>query len=102
MGRKSRAKLERRGQGAPQPDRPRSGRRRWWRWTAGGGALLLIAGGFGAWQQWNGGRLASPLAATTPQPAPRFNLMSADGSVIRLDDYVGKQEVVLIFYMGAG
>jgi cytochrome c-type biogenesis protein len=64
--------------------------------------LLLIAGGLGAWQPWNGGRLAFPFAAATPQPAPRFNLMSASGSVIRLDDYVGKQEVVLIFYMGAG
>ncbi|MGH7325616.1 MAG: hypothetical protein ACREJ9_13370 [Candidatus Rokuibacteriota bacterium] len=103
MGQKSRAKLERRGRGAPEPARPRSGWKQWSRWVVGGvGAVLLVAGGLGAWQQWNGGRLAFPFAAATPQPAPRFNLMAASGPVITLDDYVGKQEVVLIFYMGAG
>jgi cytochrome oxidase Cu insertion factor (SCO1/SenC/PrrC family) len=67
--------------------------RRRWRWI-GIAALLLVAGGAGAWQ-WNERRAA-------PAPAPRFNLMASNGNVVTLDDFLGKQEVVLIFYMGAG
>jgi hypothetical protein len=65
------------------------------RWLAAGiAALLLTAGGVGAWQ-WRAARAA-------PEPAPRFNLMGSSGRTYTLDDFVGKQEVVLIFYMGAG
>lgn len=94
MGRKSRAKLEKRGKGGPGQPQGWSRRRRR-RWIAiGVTALLLAGGGVGAWQ-WNGAR-------ATSQSAPRFNLMGSTGKVYTLEDFVGKQEVVLVFYMGAG
>jgi len=90
MGREARARAK-----------GRSGHRRGWfmpqrsRWLAAGiAALLLMAAGFGAWQ-WSAARAA-------PEPAPRFNLMGSTGKVYTLDDFAGKQEVVLIFYMGKG
>ena len=91
MGRKARNKREQREKGAPEP-RPsmRRGRRKWVVGTLL--ALLVVGGGVGAWL-WNGAR------ATPPEPAPRFNLLASTGKVITLDDYLGKQEVVLIFYM---
>lgn len=89
MGRVSRARLEKKNRGGP--GRPRNWfMRRRWRWI-GIAALVLVAGGAGAWQ-WNERRAA---------PAPRFNLMASTGKVVTLDDFLGKQEVVLIFYMGA-
>jgi hypothetical protein len=70
-------------------------RRRRRRWIAVGIAtLVLAAGALGAWQ-WKAARAA-------PEPAPRFNLMGSTGKVYTLDDFLGKQEVVLIFYMGTG
>jgi hypothetical protein len=54
--------------------------------------ILLLLGGVGAWL-WNGAR------AMPPEAAPRFNLLASTGKVITLDDYRGKQEVVLIFYI---
>ena len=57
-------------------------------------ALLIGGGSFGAWK-WN-------RAQAAPEPAPRFNLLASTGRVITLDDYLGKQEVVLVFFMGAG
>jgi hypothetical protein len=69
-------------------------RRKRWMVAAVLGALV-VGGGVGAWQ------LTGALTAA-PQPAPRFNLMASTGRVITLDDFLGKQEVVLIFYMGAG
>ena len=84
MGQVSKARREKKN---------RSSRRRR-RWIAVGiAALLLVAGGAGAWQ-WNERRAA-------PEPAPRFNLMASTGKVVKLEDFLGKQEVVLIFYMGA-
>lgn len=53
-----------------------------------------MGGGIGAWL-WKEPR-------ATPEPAPRFNLLASNGKVITLDDYLGKQEVVLLFYMAAG
>ncbi len=95
MGRKAREKLERRMRGAPEP-RPAMGRRRRRRWILVGLlAVLIMGGGVGVWQ-WNGAR------TTPPEPAPRFHLLASTGRVITLDDFLGKQEVVLIFYMGAG
>lgn len=94
MGRKARNKREQREKGGPEP-RPsvRRGRRKWIVGTVL--ALLVAGGGVGAWL-WNGAR-ATPL-----EPAPRFNLLASTGKVITLEDYLGKQEVVLFFYMAAG
>lgn len=93
MGRNARARAERRGKsGAGQPRGWFTRRRR--RLTAVGiAAVLLLGGGVGAWQ-WSAARAAL-------EAAPRFNLMASTGTVYRLDDFAGKQEVVLIFYMGA-
>jgi hypothetical protein len=84
-------KDEQREKGKPGPRLTR--RRR--KWIVGTLVVLLLAGvGIGAWL-WNGARAA-------PEHAPRFNLLASTGRVISLDDYVGKQEVVLLFYMAAG
>jgi hypothetical protein len=68
-------------------------RRRWRLISASVAVLLLVGGGVGAWR-WNAARAA-------PEPAPRFNLWGSSGRTYTLDDFAGKQEVVLIFYMGA-
>ena len=92
MGRKARRKIERRENGG-LTSRPSIRWRR--KWIVGVPlVLLLVGGGFGAWL-WNGAR-------ATPEAAPRFNLLASTGRVITLDDFLGKQEVVLLFYMGAG
>lgn len=57
-------------------------------------ALLAVAGGTGAWL-WGG-------AGASPPPAPKFNLLASVGRVITLEEFLGKQPVVLVFYMGAG
>ena len=91
MGRKARMKLERRDRG-DSAGRPKRRRRRW---TVGIVlALLLVGGGIGTWL-WNGARAA-------PEPAPKFNLLASTGRVITIEDFLGKQDLVLIFYMGAG
>lgn len=91
MGRKAKKQLEQRGKGWPGP---RPGMRRRTKRIVGSLVALLVIGGVGTWL-WNGAR-------ATPEPAPRFNLLASTGRVITLDDYVGKQEVVLLFYMSAG
>lgn len=93
MGRRSKARAEKNGTAGVRNWFMRRRRRRR-RWLAAGIVALLLVAGVGAWQ-WNGARAA-------PEPAPRFNLMGSTGSAYRLDDFLGKQEVVLIFYMGAG
>lgn len=92
MGRKAKMKRDRHGNGGPAG----GPRRRQWprRWMVGVAVVLLAAGGAGAWF-WSG-------ADAVPEPAPRFNLMASTGEAITLDAFLGKQEVVLIFYMGAG
>ena len=57
-------------------------------------ALLAAGGGLGGWL-WTGARAA-------PEPAPKFNLLASTSRVVTIEDFLGKQEVVLIFYMGAG
>lgn len=91
MGRKARRKLEQRDKAGPKP-RPSTRLTKWVMATLL--ALLILVGGIGAWL-WNGAR-------ATPEPAPRFNLLASTGRVISLDEFLGKQEVVLIFYMNAG
>jgi len=56
--------------------------------------LLLAIGGVAAWQ-WRGTLWAY-------KTAPSFTLQASNGRLISLGDYRGKQEVVIIFYMGAG
>lgn len=95
MGKKARLRAERRANERLHAPR---GPGRWLRrrtWLVGLLVVLLVIGGVGAWQ-WNSARTA------TLEPAPRFNLMASNGKVLTLDDFVGRQEVVLIFYMGAG
>ncbi len=55
-------------------------------------ALLLVAG-VGA-LLWNGAR-------GTAEAAPRFALPASTGRMIALEEYLGKQEVVLLFDMAA-
>jgi hypothetical protein len=57
-------------------------------------AVLVVGGGIGTWLL-NGARAA-------PEPAPKFNLFASTGRVVTIEDFLGKQELVLIFYMGAG
>lgn len=96
MGRRSRARVEKRGKSEPgQSWASFMPRRRWRRrWIGAGIAALVLVAGLGAWQ-WNA-------AGAAQEPAPRFNLVGSTGQAYRLDDFLGKQEVVLIFYMGAG
>ena len=92
MGRKVREKLTQREKGWPELRRPMRGRAKWIVGVLL--TLLVVGGGVGVWQ-WNGAR-------ATPEAAPRFNLLASTGRVITLDDFLGKQELVLLFYMGAG
>jgi len=72
----------------------RSTRRRGW-WMVGVVlAVLMVGGAAGAWL-WKGARAA-------PEPAPKFNLFASTGRVVTIDEFLGKQDLVLIFYMGAG
>ena len=94
MGRKGKKKREQREKGAPEPrSSTRRGRRKWIVGLLL--ALLVVGGGVAAWL-WNGAR------AIPQEPAPRFSLLASTGRVITLDEFLGKQEVVLIFYMAAG
>jgi hypothetical protein len=94
MARKARAKRGPRELGGLQA-RPRAARRRRTKRLVGVVlALLVVGGSIGAWQ-WIGAR-------ATPEAAPPFNLPASTGQRIALTDYVGQQEVVLLFYMGAG
>ena len=53
-----------------------------------------IAVGVAAWQR--------PDTLWGYKKAPSFTLQSSMGRVVSLEDFRGKKEVVLIFYMGAG
>lgn len=53
-----------------------------------GGVLLAFSAGQG-------------LALQVGDKAPMFELPSTTGASVKLDDYLGKQAVVLFFYIGA-
>ena len=92
MGRSGRRKQEERQKGRSDPNRrPLKGRRRKW---IGGTLLALLVAAVAAWY-WNGNLWGY-------KQAPSFALQASTGQLVSLRDYLGKQEVVIIFYMGAG
>ena len=92
MGRKARRKLERREQGGSPARLSERGRRRIWIVGTLLGLVAIVAG-MGTW--------VLDGARATAEPAPKFNLPASTGHVITLDDFLGKQQVVLLFYMVA-
>lgn len=90
MGRKRRKKLDQRERSASEPD-PSMRRRK--KWTVGVLLALLIVGGGGA-VAWLQNRTAAKF-----EQAPRFTLQASTGRIISLEDYLDRQEVVLLFYM---
>lgn len=93
MGRRSRRKQEQRQKGRIGPDHHPSGRRRK-KWILGTLLFLVAIVAIVAWQ-WKGQLWAYKVA-------PSFSLEASTGQLVSLRDYVGKKEVVVIFYMGAG
>lgn len=90
MGHGGKRKMERREKGTKSN---RSSKRRR-KWISRMLLLLLAIVAVAAWQ-WR-----STLWAY--KTAPSFTLQASNGQFISLSDYRGKQEVVIIFYMGAG
>lgn len=93
MGRSARRKQEQRQKGRMDPNHHPS---RWRpkKWIVGTLLAIVAVAGIAAWQ-WNGTLWAY-------KKAPSFTLQASNGQLISLSDYRGKQEVVVIFYMGAG
>ena len=75
--------------------RERVTRQRRIRWTVSGLLLAVLVGGAGyyAWSVRN-----APLAGS---PAPDFALQDHGDRTVRLSEFRGKQEVILLFYMGS-
>lgn len=88
MARTSKRKRER-GRANEIPNR---GTRR--KWMTGAILAVGIAAGVAAWQ-WPG-------MLWGYKKAPSFTLQSSTGRAFSLEDFRGKKEVVLVFYMGAG
>lgn len=63
-------------------------------WVTGAILAVAIAAGIAIWQR--------PGMLWGYKQAPSFTLQSSTGRVVSLEDFRGKKEVVLIFYMGAG
>ena len=77
-------------------------RRRRWPWLVGG-AVVLVGVGLLLWSPWPRQGSVPPgtlTAAGQSSLAPHFTLPSASGEQVALADYLGKQAVVLVFYMG--
>jgi hypothetical protein len=64
------------------------------KWMTSAILPVVIAAGIAAWQ-WPG-------TLWGYKKAPSFTLQSSMGRAVSLEDFRGKKEVVLIFYMGAG
>jgi len=93
MGRSARRKREQ-GEKGMKGSNDRSLRRRPRKWIVAAVLLLALIGAIAVWK-WNGTLWAY-------KAAPSFTLQASNGRLISLRDYLGKQEVVIIFYMGAG
>lgn len=93
MGRSAKKKHEQRQKGRRGPDRRALGlgHRKWIFRTL---LAFVVIGSIAAWQ-WKG-------ALWAYKKAPSFTMQASTGQLVSLQDYLGKQEVVLIFYMGAG
>jgi hypothetical protein len=90
MGRTAPRKREKHGR--EKVKNSRSGIRRKWMFRA---ILAVgIAAGVAAWQ-WPG-------MLWGYKKAPSFTLQSSTGRAFSLEDFHGKKEVILVFYMGAG
>jgi len=64
------------------------------KWMTGAILAVGISAGLAAWQ-W-------PAMLWGHKNAPSFTLQSSTGRAVSLEDFRGKKEVVLIFYMGTG
>lgn len=92
MGRSARRKHEQRDKGVRGlNDHPLKRRRKW---IVAAVLSLALSGAVAAWK-WNGTLWAYKVA-------PSFTLQASTGQLVSLRDYHGRQEVVIIFYMGAG
>ena len=77
-------------------------RRHRWPWLVGV-AVVLVGVGLLLWSPWSHQASVPPgtlSAAEQSSLAPRFTLPSTSGEQVALADYLGKQAVVLVFYMG--
>ena len=76
--------------------------RRHWPWMIGL-VILLMGVGTLLWSPWRRQGSVPPgsiIAAEQSPPALPFTLPSASGEQVELATYLGKQPVVLVFYMG--
>lgn len=60
------------------------------------GVTIALILSIGLWPLY----LKARIPSTTPQ-APPFALSSSTGQTVALDDFLGKRDVVLVFYMVA-
>lgn len=93
MGRSARKKHEQR-ENDMRRSSDRSFVRRRRKWIVGAVVSIVLISAIAAWH-WNGNLWGYRVA-------PSFTLQASNGQLISLRDYLGKQEVVIIFYMGAG
>lgn len=89
MGRTATRKRER-GRANGKISKHGSGRK----WITGAIVAVGIAAGIAAWR-W-------PETLWGYKKAPSFTLQSSTGRAFSLEDFRGKKEVILVFYMGAG
>jgi len=78
----------------PERDTVSMNRRTRRKWVTRAILAVGIAAGIAAWQ-W-------PQMLWGYKNAPSFTLQSSTGRPVSLEDFRGKKEVVLIFYMGTG
>lgn len=90
MRRVATRKLEKHGREKVKNDHRGAG----WKWMVSAMLAIIIAAGIAVWQ-WPGTLWGF-------KKAPYFTLQASTNRAVSLEDYRGKKEVVLIFYMGAG